>query len=386
MFENLSSQPADELLGLIKLFHIDPRQNKLDLGVGVYKDEHGQTPVMHAVKLAEEMLLRDQKTKSYLGPEGDLRFVQLLQPIVFGDEALGDRLCGIQTTGGSGALRVAGDLLLRADPSSRLWISAPTWPNHRPIFSACGLQVLDYPYFDTASQKILFDEMLETLSKARRGDAVVLHGACHNPSGADLNHAQWDAVIALCAERGLLPLFDLAYQGLGEGLDEDAYGVRKAVGELDEVMIAQSCDKNFALYRERTGALFVVGRNRDAIASNLAACARTIWSMPPDHGAATVRLVLESAELALLWREELAGMRARINAVRMRVAEVEPSLAFVGLQRGLFSNLALSPEAAQWLRDEHGVYLSRSGRINVAGLRVGDAEQFTRSLRAIGYV
>lgn len=384
MFEKLTPQPADELLALITLFRDDSRENKLDLGVGVYKDKQGRTPVMRAVKSAEAILLREQVTKSYLGPEGDLRFVELLQSIVFGLKMDAGRIAGIQTPGGSGALRVASDLVRRADPSSRFWISAPTWPNHRPIFAASGVEVAEYPYFDIASQTLVFDRMLDTLSKAVRGDVIVLHAACHNPSGADLDHGQWAAVIGLCASRGLVPLFDLAYQGLGEGLDEDAYAIRLAVDRLEEVMVAQSCDKNFALYRERTGALFVVGRDKSLLMSNLAACARTTWSMPPDHGAIAVRLVLESAELQQVWREELTEMRQRINAVRTRIGEAEPSLAFIGRQRGLFSNLALSPEMVQRLRDEHAVYMSKSGRVNIAGLRSDDAGQFADALRAVG--
>lgn len=384
MFERLSLQPADELLALIKLFREDSRLDKIDLGVGVYKDERGGTPVMRAIKSAEERLVREQRTKSYLGPEGDFLFVDLLKPIVFGRLDLAGRISGIQTAGGSGALRVASDLMRRANPASRFWISGPTWPNHRPIFTASGVEVVEYPYFDIASQTLLFDEMLDALSRASPGDVVVLHAACHNPSGTDLEPSQWDQVVELCAQRGLLPLFDLAYQGLGRGLDEDAYAVRKAVARLDEVMVAYSCDKNFALYRERTGALFVVGQDKNVIMSNLAACARTIWSMPPDHGAIAVRLVLESTELSRIWREELAEMRERINAVRAEIARVEPSLAFIAGQRGLFSNLAVSPEMVQRLRDDHAVYMSRSGRINVAGMRVDDAEQFAGALRAAG--
>lgn len=384
MFERLAPQPADELLALIKLFRDDPRRGKLDLGVGVYRDRQGNTPIMRAVKAAEETLLREQETKSYLGPEGDPRFVELLTPVVFGGVDVADRVSGIQTPGGSGALRVAADLARRANPASRFWISAPSWPNHRPIFAAAGVEVVDYPYFDIASQTLLFDRMIAALSGAERGDVVVLHGSCHNPSGAELDREQWNAVIALCAERGLIPLIDLAYQGLGEGLDEDAYGVRRATERLDEVMVAQSCDKNFALYRERTGALFVIGRERDLVASNLAASARTTWSMPPDHGAAAVRLILESPKLSMAWRDELTEMRERINAVRRRIAAVEPKLDSIGRQRGLFSNLALTPEMVRRLRAEHGVYLAGSGRINVAGLRIEDAEPFAAALRAVG--
>lgn len=384
MFERLVPQPPDELLALIKLFRDDSRRGKLDLGVGVYKDKQGNTPIMRAVKAAEETLLREQATKSYLGPEGDLRFIELLTPIVFGGIDVTLRVSGIQTPGGSGALRVAADLARRANPASRFWISAPSWPNHRPIFAAAGVQVVDYPYFDIASQTLLFDRMIAALSEAESGDVVVLHGSCHNPSGTELDREQWNALVALCAQRGLVPLIDLAYQGLGEGLDEDAYGVRKATEHLDELMVAQSCDKNFALYRERTGALFVVGRERELITSNLAASARTIWSMPPDHGAAAVRLVLESPQLSAAWRNELTEMRDRINAVRRRLAAVEPKLDFIGRQRGLFSNLALAPETIRRLRAEHGVYMAGSGRINLAGLRVEDAEPFAAALRSVG--
>ena len=388
MFEALQTQPPDELLHLIKQFADDPRDGKLDLGVGVYRDEDGVTPVMAAVKQAERILLAGQTSKSYLGSFGDLRFLDLLKPLVFGDVAVLDRVVGLQTPGGSGALRVAVEVIARARPGTRVWVGAPTWPNHAPLLSQAAVRLVEYPYFDIATQTLLFDRMMQALESAVPGDAVLLHGSCHNPTGADLDPEQWDAVIDLIGARGLLPVIDLAYQGLGSGLNEDAYGVRRAAARLEEALIAYSCDKNFAVYRERTGALFALGKSPavlGAIASNMAAVARATWSMPPDHGAAAVRIVLDSSDLSAQWRSELAAMRARINAVRRAVAQGSNVLAPIGRQRGLFSSLSLSPEMATALRVEHGVYIVPSGRINLAGLQVADAPAFVRALQAVGY-
>lgn len=384
MLETLTTQPPDELLSLIKQFRDDPRKDKLDLGVGVYRDEHGITPVMRAIKAAEKQLANEQQTKSYLGPEGDLRYVELVQSIVFGGDNPKERIAGLQTPGGSGALRVAGELVVRAQPDARIWISKPTWPNHRPILAGAGARVDEYPYFDIRNQTLQFDQMMSALQAANRGDVVLIHGACHNPSGSDLDHAQWDALIELLSKRGVVPLIDLAYQGLGKGLEEDAYGVRQSTQRLEEVMVAQSCDKNFALYRERTGALFVVSKDRNLVASNLAASARANWSMPPDHGAAAVKIVLETPGLEKAWRDELTQMRERILAVRSALAAADPALKAIGTQQGLFSNLPLTPEMAVKLRTDHGIYLSSSGRINVAGLKTSDAAHFAEALRSVG--
>ncbi len=386
MFDKLQPQPADPLLALIKLFRDDPRADKIDLGVGVFRDESGKTPVFEAVKAAEGTLVETQATKAYLGLEGDLAFVELLKPIVFGAD-LGPRLAGIQTPGGCGALRLAAELAALAGRKTRIWVGAPTWPNHAPIFEAAGLEVVEYPYFDPGRQVLLFDEMVSRLEQAQAGDVVLLHGCCHNPTGADLDPDQWDTVAELVARRGLLPLVDLAYQGLGEGLEADAQGLRRLIPAADEILVAYSCDKNFGLYRDRVGAVYALARNANDAATavgNLAKVARASWSMPPDHGAAAVRIILQSEELTRLWRVELERMCRRINDVRRALAAAEPALAFLTRQHGLFGTLATTKEAVARLRSEHGIYIAGSGRFNLAGLQTSDADKFVRALRAVG--
>jgi aromatic-amino-acid transaminase len=385
MFQHLQVQPPDALLALIKQFHDDPRETKLDLGVGVYRDTDGRTPVFRAVKEAERVLLSTQESKSYLGPEGDLRFVELLQPIVFGAGPY-DRIAGIQTPGGTGALRLAAELAA-VGGARRVWVGQPTWPNHAPILKAAGLEVKPYDYADLTDQSLLFEAMLAALRGAEAGDVVLLHGCCHNPTGIDLDLAQWDAVADVIAARGLFPLVDFAYQGLGRGLEEDAAGLRRLLAKVEQALVAYSCDKNFGLYRERTGAVYAVGRRRDEAElarGNLATLARVNWSMPPDHGAAAVRIVLDTPDLAQDWRRELTGMCERVNAVREALAAAEPQLAFLTRQRGLFSNLPVSKDVVARLRADHAIYMAGSGRVNLAGLQVRDAEAFVRGLRAAG--
>ncbi len=392
MFETLRPQPPDGLLALIGLFRDDPRPRKIDLGVGTYRDETGTTPVMAAVKAAERRLLEGQTSKGYLGPEGDLRFVRLLAPIAFGaalaDEmADGRRMVGAQTPGGGGALRLGAALIAAARPGARVWLGAPSWPNHRPIFAAAGLDVIDYRHFDPATQSLCFDDTLAALRRAEPGDVALLHGCCHNPTGADFDPAQWRTVAELVAERRLVPFVDLAYQGLGRGLDADAQGVRQVLALAEEALVAYSCDKNFGLYRERTGALFASARDAGAAATvygNMLAHARVNWSMPPDHGAAAVRCVLESPELTDAWHTELEGMCARIAAVRRAVAGISPSLGFLERQRGMFSQLRVAPDMVEALRRQHAIYMAGSGRINLAGLQAADAGVFVAALTAVG--
>ncbi len=388
MFQTLQPQPADGLLTLIGLFRDDPRNSKIDLGVGTYRNAAGVTPVMEAIKSAERVLLEGQQTKAYLGPEGDQRFVELLMPIAFGTSgAHAGRLVGVQTPGGGGALRLGGELITAARPGAKVWLGMPTWPNHRPVLEAAGLTVVEYRYFDPDTQSLCFDDMLAALATAEAGDVVLLHGCCHNPTGAELEPAQWDAVAALIAERGLMPFIDLAYQGLGEGLEADAYGTRRVLACVEEALVAYSCDKNFGLYRERTGALFVLSRDEAAasvVYGNLLALARVNWSMPPDHGAAAVRTILESKELRRVWRAELEGMCRRINQVREALTAAHPRLGFLSRQRGMFSQLPITPAAVAALRNDHGIYMAGSGRINLAGLQIADAEIFVGALVAVG--
>ena len=389
MFEKLNAQPADSLLALIKAFQVDPRSYKVDLGVGVYRDEKGSTPVMRAVKLAEKHLLETQDSKRYLGPEGDLTFVDLLKPIIFGTDFDNTRVVGIQTPGGSGALRLGAELIASASADANVWLGTPSWPNHAPIFESARLAVKGYRFVDLAKQQIEFDLVLEALRAASAGDIILLHGCCHNPTGLDFDQAQWKQIASLLAERKLIPFIDLAYQGLGDGLEQDAEATRLILNSVDEALIAYSCDKNFGLYRERVGALYLVSRNPEELKiadGNMAALARVNWSMPPDHGAAIVRVILESAELTEVWRQELLQMCTRINGNRNALASAHPELEFIAKQRGLFSNLSMSKDTAVALRNKHGIYMADSGRMNLAGMQPTDAKAIVKALVAEGTI
>jgi aromatic-amino-acid transaminase len=372
-FGPLDTPAPDTILGLAAQFRADPRPHKIDLGVGVYRDESGRTPVMRAVKEAEARLLATQDSKSYLGLEGDMGFVERLAPIVFGpDHGLGTRLQGLQTAGGTGALRAALDLVARARPGAKVWMGLPTWANHRPLVLSAGLEVAALPFFDQATQTVDAGAMLDALSAARPGDVVLLQGCCHNPTGAVLQTADWEALATLIADRSLLPIMDLAYQGLGDGLDADAASTWLMASRLPALLVAYSCDKNFGLYRERTGALWVIGTDAAETArarAHALGIVRTMWSMPPDHGAAVARLVLEDAALTADWRAELDAMRARIQRVRQALAASLPLLAPLGGQTGMFSLLPISAETVERLKTEHAIYAVPPGRINVAGLR-----------------
>lgn len=388
MFELLKPMPADPLLQIIAAHRADPRDDKIDLGVGVFREESGATPVMRAVKAAERILVERQLTKGYLGIEGDPVFTDLLRPIVFGTSR-GDAafVPGIQTPGGGGALRLGGELIATARPNAKLWLGTPSWPNHRPIFEAVRLEVREYQFADLDTQALLFETMMSALSEAAPGDVILLHGCCHNPTGLDLDANQWATIADLCATNGLVPFIDLAYQGLGQSLEADAEGFRAVFDKVPELLLAYSCDKNFGLYRERTGALYVKAPNADLarnVATNLAVHARVSWSMPPDHGAAVVRTVLETPELAADWQAELYSMAERIHAVRQAIAEAAPQLSAIAREHGLFSNLSVSPMQVDMLRQDHGIYLAPSGRMNVAGLRVEDAPRLVAALHAVG--
>lgn len=382
---SLRSQPADALLALIGMHRRDPRPDKIDLGVGVYRDEAGHTPVMRAVKLAEEWLARDQESKSYLGAEGDVRFARLLADIVFGDgHPESERRIGLQTPGGTGALRLGAELIARAAPQARVWIGAPSWPNHAPIFREAGLEVASHRYFDAARGDVDFAGMMAAIEGMAAGDVLLLHGCCHNPTGAGFSAEEWDALAGWIAARGVLPFVDLAYQGLGDGLEADAAGLRTMLRAVPEALVAYSCDKNFGLYRDRVGALWVQAANASDAAragENMLVLARSLWSMPPDHGAAVVRLILEDAALSALWRAELDGMRLRINGLRADLAASHPRLAPIGGQRGMFAMLPLDRAAIVGLREAHGIYMAESGRINIAGLREEMIPRLTAALR-----
>jgi aromatic-amino-acid transaminase len=374
---------SDSLLQLIALCNADPRPEKIDVGVGVFRDGVGRTPILPVIKDAERILLDTQESKSYLGSAGDKRFAELIRPILLGDLADNTRIAGVQTPGGCGALRLGFELIATVNPQARVLVGTPTWPNHPPIIRAVGLQIVDYPYYDRESSTVRFDDMMAALGNARAGDVVLLHGCCHNPTGADLSDEQWSAVASTCAERDLLPLVDIAYQGFGRGLEEDAGGLRLMLRSCDEVIVAQSCDKNFSVYRDRVGSLFLKTGSDETTARAMGHVfqrAREMWSMPPDHGAASVRLVLDTPELRNRWPGELAVMRDRINSVRRRIASADPRLAYIGDQFGMFSMLPLSKEKVLALRADHAIYMADSGRFNVVGLGDDQIDRFTAAV------
>ncbi len=311
LLDRLEEQPSDSLIALIALAEADPRPGKIDVGVGVYRDAAGNTPILRAVKAAERILLETQRTKSYIGSQGDARFVELIKPIVFGPLAADARIVGVQTPGGCGALRLGADLVAKANPQARIFVGQPSWPNHVPLIGCAGVEMIEYPYYAKDSRTICFDRMMNAFAAAQAGDLVLLQGCCHNPTGADLDAEQWRTVAETISAGGLIPFVDLAYQGLGDGLEADAAGTRLVVEAADQAIVAQSCDKNFGVYRERTGSLFVKAssaRSAEVAFGNLLSLARTMWSMPPDHGAAVVRIVLEDSGLRSDWDSELKEM------------------------------------------------------------------------------
>ena len=374
---------SDSLLKLIALCDADPRPDKIDVGVGVFRDGAGNTPILEVMKEAEQRLRDTQVTKAYLGSAGDKRFAELLRPILLGEHGGDERILGVQTPGGCGALRLGFELIATANPGARVLIGTPTWPNHPPIAEAVKLEVVEYPYYERGQGSIRFEDMVAALSAAEPGDVALLHGCCHNPTGADLSEDQWRTVRDLVVDRGLLPFIDIAYQGFGRGLDEDAFGVRLILSSCDEVLIAQSCDKNFSCYRDRVGSFWVKTGQAEASKRAMAHVfqrAREMWSMPPDHGAACARIILDDPELHDRWLVELAGMRDRINAVRQRLAAAHPRLAFIGQQFGMFSMLPLSKEQVLKLREDHAIYMADSGRFNVVGMGDGQIDRFTAAV------
>ncbi|MFV0622624.1 aromatic amino acid transaminase [Sphingomonas sp. ac-8] len=390
-FETLTLLPADPLLALIGAYRDDPRPSKLDLGVGVFRDATGGTPVVRAVKAAEERLLGSQDSKSYLGPEGDAGFVAALAPLVLGGAVAAERVAGVQTPGGTGALRLGAELLAQAGVT-RIWIATPSWPNHAPIFTAAGLSPQPFDAYDVADQRLDGDALLAALDRAAPGDAVLLHGCCHNPTGIDPDAALWTAIAERIEARGLVPFVDLAYQGLGDGWDADAAGARTVLAGCRYGLLAYSCDKNFALYRERTGALWTVAPDAPASAilySNLLALARANWSMPPDHGAAAARIVLQDPALAADWQRELDAMRQRLRTLRQTLSALGTigriDLAPIARGKGMFATLPLSRTQVAWLREQHAVYMAASGRINIAGFDEAGIARFGEALAALDH-
>ena len=389
MLNNLAAIPTDPLLALIDQFRKDERAEKIDLGVGVYRDEQGNTPVMRAVKMAEQVLLDQQDSKRYIGMIGDVMFVEKMRDLTFGD-AVSDtgRIAGIQTPGGTGALRLAAELVKRSNPQARIWLGTPSWVNHAPVLEAAELEIEHYNYFDPVGQCVDFEATHRALSSAKSGDVILLQACCHNPTGCDFSEDQWREIAKLCSDNGLIPFIDCAYQGLGLGLEKDRAGIEIVCAAVPEALVTVSCSKNFGLYRERTGALFVLSETPGAAKasmSHLFAIARPNYSMPPDHGAAVVRTILSDADISSVWRDELTHMRGRITAIRAALVESwgagNEAAAFFTRQLGMFSLLPLTSEQIAQFRDDHAIYMAGSGRINLAGLLESDVERFVSVLK-----
>lgn len=384
MFENLTKAPGDKILALMGEFAADPRPTKIDLGVGVYKDEKGTTPIMSSVKKAEQKIFSAGKTKTYLGIAGNKGFGAAVLDLALADSVDRARVRIAQAPGGTGSLWVLMQLVNRARPGATVWVSDPTWPNHNPIAINSGLQVKTYPYFDTETRGVKFAEMLAALDKLGPDDVVLLHGCCHNPTGANLSPDQWDKVAASLARTGALPFIDLAYLGFGDGLEADAYGTRKVLSSVPEALLAFSGSKNFGLYRERVGAAILVARDAaqaDIAQSQLLNIIRGAYSQPPDHGAEIIRTILEDAALRAEWEAELDQMRARMIRLREKLSEAirqrsnSKDFDFIAAHRGMFSLLGLENSVVEQLKANNGVYMIGDSRINVAGIpedRVGD--------------
>ena len=391
----LPEPSPDPLLDLIGRYRADPRAQKIDLGVGVYRNDQGDTPVLAAVKAAESMLLEQQDSKSYLGLTGDTEYVDLLGKLIFTEVGSGSALVtdnkflsGSQTPGGSGALRVASELFCAIRPSATLWLGVPTWPNHLPLTQAAGLKTQTFDAFCKKTQTLLFDSMIESLSAAVTGDAVLIHGCCHNPTGADLTLEQIRILCELMNHKGLMPIVDLAYHGLGAGLQDDLLATREIVQLCPHTLIAASCSKNFGLYRDRVGAVYIATdekKRADNTRAYFGHIARRIYSMPPDHGAATVRLILSDNTLKQQWLAELDTMVKRVNSLRAKIAKTQPGLEFVSKQRGMFSLLPLDSQQVDSLINDHAVYLAGDGRINIAGCQLEQVEQFCNALSSVGF-
>lgn len=395
MFNSLIAMPADPILGLLTQYREDSHPQKVDLGVGVYKDPTGVTPILSCVKKAEKFRLDTETTKVYIGPTGSPQFNTLMTELAFGaghSAIIANRIRTVSTPGGTGALRVAGDFIKRCNPNAVLWVSDPTWANHIGLFEAAGITVKTYPYYDYDSKSLKFDEMLAALSQVNPDDVVLFHACCHNPSGMDLTTEQWDKVVALTKEQGFTPLIDMAYQGFGDGVDIDAYGVRHMAAAVDNMILCSSCSKNFGLYRERIGSCSVIAK--DANTANIAQSVllyvvRCLYSMPPAHGAAIVETILGSKELTQEWLDELKVMRDRINGNRailvdkLKANGVDRDFSFIARQKGMFSFLGVNPEQVARLQKEFSIYMVGSSRISIAGISEDNVDYLAQSIAKV---
>jgi len=395
MFEHLAAVVPDPILGLMAAFRADTDPHKVDLGIGVYRDEHGNTPVPDAVRRAEADVLARQTTKTYVGPAGNAGFNQAMEQLVLGPQhpaLAAGRVRSVQTPGGCGALRLGAELIRTADPDAVVHVSTPTWANHVPLLAGSGLRLERYPYFDPASGGVQFEAMTAALERLPARAVVLLHASCHNPTGADLSPPQWRELLALVKRRQLLPFIDMAYQGLGEGADADAVGLRLFCAEVPEVLCAVSCSKNFGLYRERTGLLHLISSTTaeaSAALSQLVRIARGIWSMPPDHGAAIVHVILGDEALRRQWASELEAMRRRIEGLRREVLQQlrehcpQRDFGFITRQKGMFSFFGIDTAQVRALRERHHIYMTDDSRMNIAGLRRENLEYFARGVAQV---
>ncbi|SMX30744.1 amino acid aminotransferase [Actibacterium lipolyticum] len=377
MLGQLKPQPEDAIIELMGRFKADPRPDKVDLGVGVYRNAAGETPVMRAIKAAERALWDSETSKSYTALAGDAGFHNAMADLVLADSVESTRIAAAATVGGTGALHIALELVKDAAPNATVWASNPTWPNHPPIIKRTGLRFAEYRYFDADARAVDFGAMMADLQTAQAGDIVLLHGCCHNPTGANLTLPEWQQVAALLTERGLIPLIDIAYQGFGDGLTEDAAGTRLIAAQCPEVLIAASCSKNFGVYRERAGVLLAIaadGPTRNVTQANLTALNRLNYSFPPDHGARLVTNVLNDPALRADWEAELEGIRTSMLSLRTQLADELRRLTgsdrfgFLAQHRGMFSRLGATPEQVVALREDHGIYMVGDSRMNIAGL------------------
>ena len=392
MFETLKPQPEDKIIQLMASFRADPRPGKVDLGVGVYKDASGNTPVMRAVRAATGRVTAAETTKTYVALAGDAAFHGAMRQLVLGDAVDAARVAAVATPGGTGAVRIAADLIARSTPGATVWMSDPTWPNHPAIMQDLGLATASYRYFDPATGEVAFDAMMTDIAAIPDGDVVLLHGCCHNPTGANLTQAQWGQLVDLLAGRRLTVLVDIAYQGFGDGLDEDAFATRLLAARLPEVLVAASCSKNFGVYRERVGVLFAISQppiDAGVVQQNLTALNRLNYSFPPDHGARLVQTVLDTPELAADWRAEVEQIRTSMLALRADLAAELRRLTnsdrfdFVARHRGMFSLLGLTPEQVDRLREHHAIYMVGDSRINVAGLNPASVKLLAAGIAAV---
>lgn len=395
MFQNLEALPPDPLLGLITAFMEDPRETKVDLGVGVYRDDAGQTPIMKAVSEAAKIHLAEETSKCYINPAGAPGFVESMIELVLGSDSqvISDgRISGIQTPGGCGALRIGAELLKRLDKPVTIWASDPTWANHIPLLSAAGHQIKTYPYYDSATGLVNFDAMAEKLKELGENDVVLLHGCCHNPTGADLALDHWREIANIAAIRGFLPFIDIAYQGLGDDLETDVAGVRMVSESVPEMMIATSCSKNFGLYRDRVGSILVqtgTSEKASAAVTQMKDAARASYSMPPAYGGYLVGHIMTNPGLQSMWQDELASMASRVKDLRqglltaLQVRNVSKDFSFITEQKGMFSYLNITPDQIKTLREEFAIYMAGSSRINVAGLTTNTIDYVADAIKAV---